>query len=222
VVLLRRQPNDEGPLPDEEAYHGAAVDIDSADYRAWARIGRLLYQGRKSRQISKREAARRAGISEALWRLLEDGGRDVNAQWVLPHPRPENLLAATLAVGMDPQIVFEEADLQLPSTFAGEMHDDRLAHKITHLSERDRTLVERLVDSMLAVAEPPPPGATSDLAPSGPGRQGYARHGSLTPSGSLDSHPPPHSASQDLEGELRSHTMSEPTGSSSTDSANHT
>lgn len=160
MVLLRRQPNDEAPLPGEEDYHGPEVDVDGVDYRAWARIGRLLYQGRKSRQISKREAARRAGISEALWRLLENGGRDVNARWVIPNPRPENLLAATLAVGMEPRIIFEEADLELPSSFIREMHDDRLAHKITHLSERDRTLVERLVDSMLAVGEPPNPGAT--------------------------------------------------------------
>jgi hypothetical protein len=91
---------------------------------------------------------------------LEDGGRDVSGRLVLPNPRPENLLAATLAVGMDPQIVFEEADLELPSTFVTEMYDDRLAHKITQLSERDRTLVEKLVDSMLAVAEPPQLGAT--------------------------------------------------------------
>jgi transcriptional regulator with XRE-family HTH domain len=158
--LLHRPPNDEEPLPGEDAYHGPAVDFDNAGSLAWARIGRLLYQGRRSRQISKREAARRAGISEALWRLLEDGGRDVSGRLVLPNPRPENLLAATLAVGMDPQIVFEEADLELPSTFVTEMYDDRLAHKITQLSERDRTLVEKLVDSMLAVAEPPQLGAT--------------------------------------------------------------
>jgi transcriptional regulator with XRE-family HTH domain len=160
MVLQRRQPNDEGPLPGEEDYHGPPVDLDSVDSQAWLGIGRRLYQGRKSRQISKREAARRAGISEALWRLLEDGGREVNGRLVLPNPRPENLLAAALAVGQEPEIIFEEANLELPSSFVREMHDDRLAHKITHLSERDRMLVERLVDSMLAVAEPPPDAAT--------------------------------------------------------------
>ena len=68
-----RQPSDEGPLPGEEDYHGPEVDVGSVDSQAWLGIGRRLYQGRKSRQISKREAARRAGISEAL--LAAAGGR---------------------------------------------------------------------------------------------------------------------------------------------------
>jgi len=42
-----------------------ALETDP-ERRAWAFIGDRLYQGRKKFQISKREAARRAGISEAL------------------------------------------------------------------------------------------------------------------------------------------------------------
>lgn len=146
---LNREDPMYSPLPGEEDYYGDSLDIDSVDYRAWGRIGRLMYLGRKSRQISMREAARRAGFSEALWRLLENGGRMVNGEWKPPNPRPENLLAAALAVGQEPSVFFEEADMELPKAFVREMHDDRLAHKITHLSERDREIVERLVDSIL-------------------------------------------------------------------------
>ncbi|MHB8505592.1 MAG: hypothetical protein ACYDEN_07720, partial [Acidimicrobiales bacterium] len=133
----------------EDAYHGQGVGRDSAEARVWYRIGRLLCQGRKHAQISKREAARRARISEALWRLLENGGRDVNGTWMLPNPRPENLLAATLAVGIEPEHVFSEIDITPPTHALRGIYDDRLAHKVGHLSDHDRYLVERLVDTML-------------------------------------------------------------------------
>lgn len=151
-MALRRTPripDDSSPLPGEDAYYGSPVDEQSVDARAWHGIGRRLYLGRKHHQISKREAARRAGVSEALWRLLEDGGRMVDGRWVIPNPRPENLLGVVRAVGLNPESEFREADLPLPPSYVRETHDDRLAHKITHLSDRDRRIVERLVDAML-------------------------------------------------------------------------
>ena len=89
---------------------------------AWAEIGRSLYLGRKRLQISKREAARRAGISEALWRQLEGGGEMMTTGTFLPNPRSDNLVAAALAVGEDPAEFFTRLGRDAPENierFAG-------------------------------------------------------------------------------------------------------
>ncbi len=139
---------------------GQTVGIEDPAARCWHFIGQRLYQGRKRFQISKREAARRAGISEALWRQLEAGGKDVGGHTILPNPRPENLYAAARAVDEDPELFFSEAGWQMPEPITRDIAEDRLAHKIRHLKERDRQVVEHLVDQMLEtdpeIPFPPP------------------------------------------------------------------
>ena len=84
--------------------------FDDPDAKGWYFVGHRLYQGRKRFQISKREAARRAGISEALWRQLEAGGKELNGEVILPNPRPENLYAVAVAVAVaeDPALFFSD------------------------------------------------------------------------------------------------------------------
>ncbi len=140
----------EGPIgsdiPPEE---GEALHFDDPDAKAWYFVGRHLYQGRKHFQISKREAARRAGISESMWRQLEAGGRVVQGEVVVPNPRPENLYAAVVAVGEDPAVIFEDVQMQIPAGLDGRVFDRRLSAKLEKLNERDLAIVEQLVDSML-------------------------------------------------------------------------
>jgi transcriptional regulator with XRE-family HTH domain len=155
--VLRRDPDRGEFTPTGWVDPGVGDTVDAGDIPSvnWMGVGRILYGGRKHLQISKREAARRAGISEALWRQLEDGGKEVKGKVILPNPRPENLFAAAKAVGINPQRVFDHLDREMPPGLTREIFDDRLAHRITHLSDRDRQIVERLVDSMLDAQDSP-------------------------------------------------------------------
>lgn len=56
--------------------------------------------------MSIREAARRAGISEARWRHIEKGYQPIGGHQVPVNPRTENVVAIAKAVGMDPAELF--------------------------------------------------------------------------------------------------------------------
>lgn len=115
-------------------------------------IGRQLYMGRKKFQISKREAARRAWISEALWRQLEGGGHKLEPGIFLPNPRPENLVAAAMAVELDPVPFFEFLGRDAPAgveRFAA----GGFTIRFNQLNQRDQYIVIQLVESMLATRE---------------------------------------------------------------------
>jgi transcriptional regulator with XRE-family HTH domain len=145
----------EGPVDDDPTpAEGEPTDLDDIEAKAWHFLGRRLYQGRKRFQISKREAARRAGISESLWRQLEAGGREVAGRVVPPNPRPENLYAAIRAVDEDPTVLFADVGMQVPEGLDRPTSDDPLTVKIAHLNDRDRAVVTQLVDSMLAADNP--------------------------------------------------------------------
>jgi transcriptional regulator with XRE-family HTH domain len=125
-----------------------ALETD-AERRAWAIIGRRLYLGRKQFRISKREAARRAGISEALWRQLEGGGEMLETGSFVPNPRDENLVAAAQAVGENPEVFFEALGRNLPEGI------ERFAAggftvRFNLLNDRDKVIVMQLVETMLS------------------------------------------------------------------------
>jgi transcriptional regulator with XRE-family HTH domain len=115
----------------------------------WRQIGQLLWEGRKRLQMSKREAASRAGISEALWRQLEGGGKMVQGRVIKPNPRPENLYGALKAVGEDPEAAFAFLHWDVPEPLPTREYDDRLEAKLSRLLPRDRALIESLIDRML-------------------------------------------------------------------------
>ena len=141
--------------PKKREWLGAQLDPEhEAEAQGWFWIGGHMYQGRKRLGISKREGARRARISEALWRILESGGRAVDSKWVLPNPRPENLYAVAEVIGLPPQYLFEAVDQEMPPALTRATSDVELAKKITLLADPDRELVDRLVDRLL---NPGPP-----------------------------------------------------------------
>lgn len=108
--------------------------------------------GRKRFQISKREAAKRAGISEALWRQLEGGGEMLKPGLFVPNPRVANLVAEAIAVEIDPERLFDILGRDLPEgveKFAA----GGFTIRFNLLKERDKYLVMQMVESMLATRD---------------------------------------------------------------------
>lgn len=152
AIRGRRSSDEENPGSWQNTPEGYQALETDPERRAWAFIGDRLYQGRKKFQISKREAARRAGISEALWRQLEGGGAMVKPGLFLPNPRPENLVAAAQAVDEDPEVFFEALGKDVPEgieRFAA----SGFTVRFNRLDHRDQYIVIQLVESMLATRE---------------------------------------------------------------------
>lgn len=78
--------------------------------RVWRQVGARLGEERRRRGLSKRAAAARAGFSEITWRQLEAGERQVSKEVKVPvSPKDETLVAAALAVMIDPAELFAMA-----------------------------------------------------------------------------------------------------------------
>jgi len=149
MARWRRGEDDWNPAREDVPGQHRPLGYDEPDAIAWHQIGESLYQGRRRFQISKREAARRAGISEALWRQLESGGKVVKGALFTPNPRPENLYAAARAVDLDPEPIFHSLEQDVPEGLSDDVFDERLPSKIRRLNGRDRQIVEQMVDTML-------------------------------------------------------------------------
>lgn len=63
--------------------------------------GRILQKAREEASLSKREAARRAGITPSFYRRIEEGGHLTNNHFVRVNPSTEKLVASARAVGAD-------------------------------------------------------------------------------------------------------------------------
>ncbi len=126
----------------------------------WVEFGRWLAEQREQRGLRRRDAARRAKVSETLWRDLETGRKEaIGAIRLLPNPSADVLerVAAALEVPVEDVLsrIGRPARRPRSSATAGSgsspSDDDGslLSVKLRRLSERDRALVERLVDGML-------------------------------------------------------------------------
>jgi transcriptional regulator with XRE-family HTH domain len=143
------QQEDRFQLPYEELTQDEKIMWGLPQTVGWRTVAETLGEARKRLRMSKRQAARRAGISEGTWRQLERGPSFENNMLYINQTRPENLYAAARAVGVDPQVVFGAFDEEVPEGLDFTPYDDRLAKKISKLEVRDRDIVERLIDSML-------------------------------------------------------------------------
>ena len=133
-----------------------AGDVDES--QQWVEFGRWLAEQREQRGLRRRDAARRAKVSESLWRDLETGRKEaVGAIRLLPNPSADVLerVAGALDVPVEdvlarigrparPRSSANSADAPRP-----EDDGSLLGVKLRRLSERDRVVVERLVDAML-------------------------------------------------------------------------
>jgi transcriptional regulator with XRE-family HTH domain len=126
----------------------------------WVEFGRWLAEQREQRGLRRRDAARRAKVSETLWRDLETGRKEaIGAIRLLPNPSADVLerVAGALEVPVEEVLsrIGRPARRPRPSTrvgsgpVAGEDDGSLLSVKLRRLSDRDRALVERLVDGML-------------------------------------------------------------------------
>ncbi|MDE3085983.1 MAG: helix-turn-helix transcriptional regulator [Acidobacteriota bacterium] len=129
--------------------------------RQWVEFGRWLAEQREQRGLRRREAAKRAQIPEAQWKDLETGRKEaVGGIRLLPNPSPEMLERVAHVLEIPVEDVLSRvgrpnprpiAALRAPSANGevGAANGSLLAAKLARLSQRDRALVEALVDSML-------------------------------------------------------------------------
>ena len=120
----------------------------------WVEFGRWLAEQREQRGLRRRDAARRAKVSETLWRDLETGRKEaIGAIRLLPNPSADVLERVAGALELPVEDVLARigrptrpARASAASTSGAARSDDDgslLAVKLRRLSERDRALVER-------------------------------------------------------------------------------
>ncbi len=130
--------------------------------RQWVEFGRWLVEQREERGLRRRDAARRAKISEALWRDLETGRKEaIGGIRLLPNPSHDVLERVASALELPVEDVLARVGRatsgrrRLAPADAPKTDDDGslLSIKLRRLSERDRILLERLVDAMIEQEE---------------------------------------------------------------------
>jgi transcriptional regulator with XRE-family HTH domain len=130
----------------------------------WVEFGRWLAEQREQRGLRRRDAARRAKVSETLWRDLETGRKEaIGAIRLLPNPSADVLERVAGALELPVEDVLarigrsarQPRSSSAPRSGSSPVDDDGslLGVKLRRLSERDRALVERLVDGMLELED---------------------------------------------------------------------
>lgn len=78
-------------------------------------LGELLEQARAELRISAREAARRSNISETRWRQIVSGRQMRRGEEVAVNPKARTVIAAALAVQIEPADALAAAGLAAPA-----------------------------------------------------------------------------------------------------------
>ena len=121
----------------------------------WVEFGIFLRQQRDKVGLSRREAARRSKVPESTWKDLETGQKtSYGGVRVLPNPGAEVLAKMATVLEMEPEELSRHVGratskaraAATPSSRDGVTH---LAQKIARLDDRDRRLVESIVNQML-------------------------------------------------------------------------
>jgi transcriptional regulator with XRE-family HTH domain len=126
----------------------------------WVEFGRWLAEQREQKGLRRRDAARRAKVTEAVWRDLETGRKEaIGGIRLLPNPSPAVLERVAVALEVPVEDVMARvgrhngARRSAPGADTGagrgEVEPSTLSIKLRRLSDRDRIVVERLVDAML-------------------------------------------------------------------------
>jgi len=137
--------------------HSGSVD----ESRQWVEFGRWLTEQREERGLRRRDAARRAKVSEALWRDLETGRKEaIGGIRLLPNPSHDVLERVASALELPVETLLArigrptvgqggQAGAALHGGHNPEEDGSVLALKLRRLSERDRLIVESVVDVMI-------------------------------------------------------------------------
>ena len=128
----------------------------------WVEFGRWLGEQREEKGLRRREAAKRAKLSEAQWRDLETGRKEaIGGIRLLPNPSRDVLqrVAEVIEVPVD-ELLARIGRTSPPRPRQGGRDAPRLdedgsalAAKVKRLSDRDRQVVDRLVDTLLELDE---------------------------------------------------------------------
>ena len=130
--------------------------VDEA--QRWVEFGHWMVAQRDRLGLRRREAARRAKVAESVWRDLETGRKQaVGAIKLLPNPSIDVLgrVATALEVSLDELLdhagrVSTDGNGSAPhGGGGGGSTDTALSVKIHRLGDRDRKMVEMLVDAFL-------------------------------------------------------------------------
>ena len=121
----------------------------------WVEFGMYLRQQRDNVGLSRREAARRSKLPEATWKDLETGHKtSYGGVRVLPNPGPEVLDKIAKVLELSPEELSRHVGRfgtkpKSTSTAASRDGVTALSQKIARLDDRDRRLVESMVERML-------------------------------------------------------------------------
>lgn len=138
----------------------------------WRTLGEAIGSHRMRAGLSKRAAAQKAGFSESTWRQLEEGvRRPTPGVEVEMSARAETVVAAALAVGMEPAKALAVVGIelspgqleQLVTPQAGGGTLDGLLLAVMNLTDRLDVVV-----SLLEAQATPPPVPASRRAPAAP------------------------------------------------------
>ena len=133
--------------------------------RQWVEFGRWLAEQREQKGLRRRDAARRAKVTEAVWRDLETGRKEaIGGIRLLPNPSPAVLERVAAALEVPLEEVLARVGRSNGTRVTGPAVDQgapvpdtegsALAAKLRRLSDRDRSVVERLVEAMLEQERP--------------------------------------------------------------------
>lgn len=143
------------PHPHEGVRAVKATDVRRArdsEHERWTEFGAWLAGRRTSAGLRVRDAAKRAGLPESEWRMLESGFREVGGVRVLPNPGTEVLARVAEVLGVPVEDVLRQLEQPVVRPVTEREPDDgarRLAERFRRLSPADRHLVEQLVERML-------------------------------------------------------------------------
>ncbi|MHB8328936.1 MAG: helix-turn-helix domain-containing protein [Acidimicrobiales bacterium] len=138
--------------------HAGAVD----ESKQWVEFGRWLAEQREERGLRRRDAAKRAKVTEALWRDLETGRKEaIGGIRLLPNPSQDVLERVAGALELPIEDLLARVGRPAAHRTPGADQQSRAASeagsaiqvKLQRLSERDRALVEKLVDAMLQIED---------------------------------------------------------------------
>lgn len=125
----------------------------------WVAFGQWISERREEIGLRRRDAAKRAKMSEAQWRDLETGRKEsVGPIRLLPNPSRDVLdrVAAALEVPVEDVLARigrssprSRRSLGVREAVSVEEDGSLLGVKLRRLSNRDRQLVETLVDAMI-------------------------------------------------------------------------
>ena len=122
----------------------------------WVEFGVYLRQQRDKVGLSRREAARRSKVPESTWKDLENGAKtSYGGVRVLPNPAPDVLAKMAGVLELSPEELGRHVGrltkTRSASTSTARDGANALSQRIARLSDRDRRLLESMVDNMLEV-----------------------------------------------------------------------